>query len=56
MLRIIIVAAAIAVTAGVAISAIPANHTHRDGVVSHQGGPALDANGCHLGPTGYHCH
>ncbi|MGI9387290.1 MAG: hypothetical protein ACR2OX_07645 [Methyloligellaceae bacterium] len=56
MLRTIIVAAALAVSAGVAISAIPANHTHEsDGVVSHQGAP-LDANGCHLGPTGYHCH
>ncbi|GBF27629.1 hypothetical protein MnTg02_02686 [bacterium MnTg02] len=56
MFRIVMITIALALTAGVAISAIPTNHTHKgQDVISHQG-PPLDKSGCHLGPTGYHCH
>jgi len=38
-----------------AISAIEINHSHVDSVTVDHAAP-LDGDGCHAGPSGYHCH
>ena len=50
-----LVACALAITASVAISSIVVDHKH-DGttMVNHQA--PVDSNGCHIGPSGFHCH
>lgn len=39
----------------IAVSSIVTDHDHRGGqTVGHDA--SLDVHGCHIGPTGYHCH
>ena len=55
MIRIILIAITLAFSVSFAISAIPVHHDHGSLDKTDHRAP-LDKNGCHPGPSGFHCH